>query len=341
MQIAFLSCKNPIHQCGISSYTFLLFEFLKKKNIRINWIPVNNKSSMLSLSKNIPQAEVYSLQFAPFSWASKGISGKKIFKLAKVLEKKKLHINFHEIWIGDYSKANVKEKLIGWLQKRELLKFIKIAKPFLVTSSNSAGLSRLRDAGVEAEYLYLFGNIPYSLSNISKPSTALSVAFFGTLYEKFPYDLLAKNLDKISRSLNKSVHIKIIGRQREGEGIRCIQMISQEYGFATYQSGELASMKISEEFQHCDLGISTTPYDILGKSGATAAMLEHGLPILAYDDGDTPMNKLFVMNEFIDQIFLLNEDSTPDRIISFLQKPRKQFFDGVAYTAKKMLEIIH
>ena len=47
------------------------------------------------------------------------------------------------------------------------------------------------------------------------------------------------------------------------------------------------------------------------------------------------------MDEFIDQVFLLNDDSTVARMISFLQKPRKQFFDGVAYTAKKMLEIIH
>jgi hypothetical protein len=46
------------------------------------------------------------------------------------------------------------------------------------------------------------------------------------------------------------------------------------------------------------------------------------------------------MSEFIDQIFLLNEDSTADRMISFLEKPRKSFFDGVAYTAKKMLDIV-
>ena len=60
------------------------------------------------------------------------------------------------------------------------------------------------------------------------------------------------------------------------------------------------------QLQACHLGVCTTPYDIFGKSGTTAAMLEHGLPILVFDDGDTPIEKLFVIDEFSDQIFLLN-----------------------------------
>ena len=43
------------------------------------------------------------------------------------------------------------------------------------------------------------------------------------------------------------------------------------------------------------MGVSTTSYDVIGKSGATTAMLEHGLPVLAYDDGDTPMESLFIL----------------------------------------------
>ena len=81
--------------------------------------------------------------------------------------------------------------------------------------------------------------------------------------------------------------------------------------------------------------MSTTPFDIIGKSGATAAMLEHGLPILAHDDGDTSEGKLFVLERFQDQIFLLNNDSIINQLNAAMQKPRKPFFDGVAYTAKK------
>ena len=70
-------------------------------------------------------------------------------------------------------------------------------------------------------------------------------------------------------------------------------------------------------------------------------MLEHGLPVLAFDDGDTPKDKLFIMQEYQDQVFLLNDSSVTQKLFSFLKKPRKTFFDGVAYTAENMLEVIH
>ena len=148
-------------------------------------------------------------------------------------------------------------------------------------------------------------------------------------------------LNEISKSLNIPIHIKIIGRQRESGGLKEINKIGKELSFVISQLGEQPSKAISKEFQNCDLGVSTTPYDIIGKSGVTAAMLEHGLPVLAFDDGDTPKDKLLIMQEYQDQVFLLNDSSVTQKLFSFLKKPRKTFFDGVAYTAKKMLEVIH
>ena len=50
--------------------------------------------------------------------------------------------------------------------------------------------------------------------------------------------------------------------------------------------------------------------------------------------------KLFVFNNFSDQVFLLNDQKLSDRIISFIQKRRKPFFDGVAHTANEMLNFL-
>ena len=68
-------------------------------------------------------------------------------------------------------------------------------------------------------------------------------------------------------------------------------------------------------------------------------MLEHGLPVLAYDDGDTTQENLFIPIPFQDQIFLINEDTSLEKLLLYIEKPRKCFFDGVAHTANKMLEI--
>ena len=341
MKICFISGPYKPGKCGISDYITLLSEKLKSHGHQSQLIAIDSGNALSDIAGNLPPADLYSIQFAPFSFSPTGLTKKRLFCLAKSLRNKNTHINFHEIWIGAYPKAKWKEKTIGWFQKREIVKFINISNSLTITCSNSAAIDRMRQSGIDCKYLYLFGNIPYSKIEQSKASTVLSVAFFGTLYEKFPYDLLANKLREISKSLDMPIHFKILGRQREEGGIKIIQQISQKYRFAISRSGKLPGFKISEEFQNCDLGISTTPYDIIGKSGATAAMLEHGLPVLAFDDGDTPKDKLFIMQEYQDQVFLLNDSSVTQKLFSFLKKPRKTFFDGVAYTAENMLEVIH
>ena len=106
------------------------------------------------------------------------------------------------------------------------------------------------------------------------------------------------------------------------------------------KTGHLTSNFISHELQNCDFGVSTTPFDVIGKSGATAAMLEHGLPVLTYDDGDNPLISKNIHLHFNEQIFLINDASSIEKLFQYLEKPRKSFFDGITYTTNRMLEII-
>ncbi len=341
MKIHFITCSSNPGKCGITDYVNLLSKELEKNGHFVEVETIDSIKDFAHISKNLPRSDLYSLQFAPYAFSQTGLSGKGLITFAKSLANKNTHINFHEIWIGAYPKVTWKEKTIGWLQKREIINFINICKPSAITCSNSAALDRMRQAGIDAKYLYLFGNIPYSPCKKNDSLNHFKVVFFGTLYGKFPYDQLVKVLFHISQSLRKQIHIEILGRQRDSEGLEYMKKVSQKHGFPISLSGELSISKVSEELQRSDLGISTTPYDIIGKSGATATMLEHSLPILAFDDGDTPKDKLFVMDEFIDQVFLLNDDSTVARMISFFQKTNKSFFNGVAFTAKKMLNLHH
>lgn len=338
MKIIFILGKYKPNKCGISDYVKLLSERLEN-NSEIN--SFCQSTGLVKFVNSVEEADFLSIQFAPYSFSTSGLSKKGLINLAKSLRGKKLHINFHEIWVGAYPDASWKERIIGWFQKREILNFIHRSKPSVITCSNSAAMDRMKQVGINVKYLYLFGNIPYFQNEKNCNSNELAAAFFGTSYTKFPYGLLAEKLKEISNSLKRPVHLKVIGRQREIEGLEQIKKISRTNGFTISQMGECSESEISEEFQNCDLGISTTPYDILGKSGTTAAMLEHGLPVLAYDDEDTPNDELFVMEQFQDQIFLLNDITLTDRFNLFMQKPRKPFFDGVAYTQNNMLKLIN
>ena len=338
MKICFISGhKNP-GQCGITDNVELLAKKMDNLGQEVVQYFIQKDRGDLS---DLPEADLYSIQFAPYAFANNGFPNQILKCLAEKLQNKKVHLNFHEIWVGAYPRANCKEKGIRWLQKNLILRFINKCKPAWVTSSNAAALDRLKQVGVPAIFLYLFGNIPYS--DNSKPTTKgqmLKVAFFGTLYADFPYDKLGNFFSTLSKTSGKKLEIILIGRQREDAGSNHLYSLCKENEFFFERTGELSTNLISEKLQECALGVSTTPYDVIGKSGATAAMFEHGLSVLAYDDGDTPQESLFIPDPFKDQTFLINDHSSVEKLLQYIDKPRKSFFDGVAHTANKMLELV-
>ena len=211
----------------------------------------------------------------------------------------------------------------------------------MITSSNAAAIDRLKRRGVPARFLYLFGNVGFSIaSKVTTKGQTLKIAFFGTPYADFPYHKLGDFFSNISKACSKKLEIIIIGLQREESGTDQLLSLCKMNSFLVQRTGELSTNLISEQLQKCTLGVSTTPFDVISKSGATSAMLEHGLPVLAYDDGDTPQESLLVPEPFQDQVFLINDNSSVEKLLQYIEKPRKSFFDGVAHTAIKMVELV-
>jgi len=338
LKICFISGQKESKQCGISDYVELISQKIEKLGHGIERYFINKESVELT---DLPDSDLYSIQFAPYAFATNGLPNHILRCLAKKLQNKKVHLNFHEIWVGAYPCANWKERGIGWLQKKQILGFIKKCKPAWITSSNAAALDRLKRLGIPAKFLYLFGNIPHPPnSKVAPKGQTLKVAIFGTPYNDFPYDKLSSFFSILSQTSIKKLKIVLIGRQRENAGTVRILSLCKKNNFLVERTGELSTNLISEKLQECSLGVSTTPYDVIGKSGATAAMFEHGLPILAYDDGDTPQESLFIPDRFQDQIILINEDTSLEKLLHYMENPRKCFFDGVAHTANKMLELV-
>ena len=338
MKITFITGQKESKQCGITDYVELITQELEKLGHEIELYFINKVSEEFT---DLPSADLYSIQFAPYAYANNGMPKIILNLLANKLKNKKVHLNVHEIWVGAYPRATWKERGIGWLQKNLILGFINRCKPAWITSSNAAALDRLKQLGIPARFLYLFGNIPFSANSKATPKGQThKVAFFGTPYADFPYDKLWEFFSTLSKTSGKKLEIILIGRQREDAGSDHLYSMCKKNDFLIERTGELSTDLISEQLQECLLGVSTTPYDVIGKSGATAAMFEHGLSVLAYDDGDTPQESLFIPDPFKDQIFLINDHSSVEKLLQYIEKPRKSFFDGVAHTANKMLELV-
>ena len=203
MKICFISGQKESKRCGITDYVELLAQELEKLGYQI---VLHFMKKDCKEFNELPDADLYSIQFAPYAFATNGLPYQILKYLAKKLQYQKIHLNFHEIWVGAYPGANLKERGIGWIQKKQILSFVKKCKPIWISSSNAASINRLKLAGIPAEFLYLFGNIPYSATSKVKTSVqTIKIAFFGTLYADFPYHNLGVFFSNISKICNKQL----------------------------------------------------------------------------------------------------------------------------------------
>ncbi|MBC8009655.1 MAG: hypothetical protein H7067_06130, partial [Burkholderiales bacterium] len=74
----------------------------------------------------------------------------------------------------------------------------------------------------------------------------------------------------------------VIGRA--GAHATALLGVFRERGIAVTETGELDHASVSRLFATADFGIAPHPWALIGKSGAAAAMLEHGLPVLVPRD---------------------------------------------------------
>ena len=130
---------------------------------------------------------------------------------------------------------------MGWRQKREILKFVKLLNPSVVFGTNSAAIDRLRREGIHAEYLYLFGNI-LTLRYLLVPRKKVSESHFLALSMKTsPMKNLMVFFQLYPKLMQKKLEIVLIGRQREDEGTARVLSLCKKNDFLIEKTGELST----------------------------------------------------------------------------------------------------
>jgi glycosyltransferase involved in cell wall biosynthesis len=235
-----------------------------------------------------------SLQFVPYGFHDKGIDWNLGRNLRQFMSDRRVHVMFHEIWIGAYRDARLKERLIGKLQRMCIRRMVRHISPVVVTTSNEPYGALLRGAGISSQLLPLFGNIPVAgkrrsswldgAMKINDREAHWVFALFGTLHLIWPPEPLFSYLAKAAKHAGKRVIIACIGRLGPGESLW--NRLGCEYGNALrfVHLGEQPAERISEFLHAADFGIAASPWELIGKSGTVASMLEHGLPVIVNRD---------------------------------------------------------
>lgn len=238
-----------------------------------------------------------SLQFVCYGFDKRGLVPSLGKKLAAVLPDVRWHILFHEIWIGRMVSAPLKQQLLGTAQKYAIRLMLNDLDPALCHTTNPTYSAILKEVGLEASVLPLFGNIP----TVEKPSDDvfaqamidegleplitseryLFFALYGTLHPVWPPEPLLSHILKASTRLKKTPVFVSIGSIGAGKALWEEMRNQYEPRIRFIQLGHQPAETIAHHFNALDFGIAASTYQLIGKSSSAAAMLEHGVPLIA------------------------------------------------------------
>jgi hypothetical protein len=249
------------------------------------------------------QPDWASLQMVCYGFERQGMLWSSARRFARLRLAPRRHMMFHELWIGAWCSSSRKERAIGWLQERLLMRAVRAWSPQITHTSNPLYREMLRRAKVAAGVLTIPSNIP--VHELDQGSTRAMLErrlplgsdpaakpLLGGLFGHLPPELAAGEwLGRLTAAcgrVERELVIVQLGRPGPGGADLIAALRRRTAGRVRFlELGELPASEVSAVLQGLDFGIATAPWSLIGKSGTAAAMLQHGLPILVPREGDS------------------------------------------------------
>ncbi len=241
------------------------------------------------------EIEWVSLQFVCFGFGMRGLIPGLALALAKAFEGRHCHLFFHELWIGDHRGARWRDRLLGQLQKRQILRLIATLQPAAVWTNIDLYGRQLAAEGVNARVAPVFGTIPFSEERADdwilpqlrnqpakeRRSEYLLVGLFGSLVSGWPYRQVLPLL--VAFAGQRKIALILFGRNGE-VGTFC------EYANSLPQTevlslGPLDPETVNRVMNSMDVALAVTPAEVIFKSSSAVAFLERGVPTVAVHRG--------------------------------------------------------
>lgn len=239
-----------------------------------------------------------SWQMVPFGFHPKGILPDGALALADATRRWRNHVLLHELWVGLASGDRLRLRLLGTLQRRKLLAFLRRLSPACIHTTNAAYRHTLAQHGWSAGLLPLFGNMPVLPAKPFLAATELTDVvgqrmppeprwigvIFGTIHPQWRPEPTLAWLREASLAADRCIGLLAIGRVG-AHGTRLLaQLAASQRTINIVDAGPQPPERISHLLQAVHFGIATHPWALIGKSGTTATLLEHGLPVLVPRD---------------------------------------------------------
>jgi hypothetical protein len=241
-----------------------------------------------------------SLQFVCWNFGWKGIVGKESQFLGELFHNRRLHFMFHETWVGGApeiipgSLGRLRRRILGYLQKRSIESLIKTLHPSIIQTSNLRYQQNLAEIGVKANLLPIFGNVPvetgsnwdwfrtlvFTKAGVQLPEDRQSVIVIGLFGAIRPCPVEAALEQLAIAAAGRRVVLVSLGAIGEHGHFVLQSWRLDKFGIEIAVIGLLDTRELSYSFDQLDAALSLHPASVIGRSGAAAAFVEHGVRVI-------------------------------------------------------------
>jgi glycosyltransferase involved in cell wall biosynthesis len=289
---------EPLHAC-------LKTESGAFKTARIpTTLPWSERTKIAAAFRDRFSPDWISFQLVPYAFNKRGVLLRRIRDFRAITGDCPVHLMPHELWIGAGKPSPLRVRFTGWLQRAGLARLLRAIRPRLITTSNPVYAAMVRKLGVQVLVLPLFGNVPVLISpdpafmkssqaqvgiTPENRSDSWVALFFGSLHPEWQPEPFMGLLLRTAKRAGKKVCLVLVGRAGAAGEVTWKKM-QTDYGaqIAFVELGEQPAHLVSRLMQMADFGIAASPWQLIGKSGTVAAMLDHGLPVIVTRDDFQP-----------------------------------------------------
>jgi len=241
-----------------------------------------------------------SLQFVPFGFHPRGFCLGLGGRLARINPQKRWHVMFHELWLGLEQGSPAKFRAWGVLQRLATKRLVRRLKPLVCHTQTNPYREALAREGIDAALLPLFSNIPRldgdGWADLLEPELARATGqraernsfylagVFGAVHPEWNVEQAVAALLPMIRQSSKRLGLVFLGKNGLSPTALDNMKSRLRERAVIVQTGERSPSEISHILQTLDLGLATTPRQLVQKSSAVAAMLAHGVPVLVTRD---------------------------------------------------------
>ncbi len=298
---------------GIGDYTRRIAGELKKKGLKVSIISFFDKQTDIILSESqkvdntvvdvlrlpaktavkyklklakewidMQNPEWVSIQFVLYAFNNRGLPLFFGNELKPLCANRKVHIMFHELWLGVEKFPILKDRLYGIVQKTIIKSMVQKLQPKVVHSHSALYLKLLQYNKINAIKLNIISNIPIAHEQVSPRALmadgVLKFLVFGYISPNAPIEDFVKELKKIA--VQRHLKPEFIFSGRNGGSLKDWTSVLDTHQVPYSVRGVLSVEELSDLMNAVDIGISTTPFLLYEKSGSVAAMFKHGIPVI-------------------------------------------------------------